>query len=64
MNTNLINTTSIKLGEVIAQLQELQRFYDDPSIDQLLGHVADYQEKLVTASHQLTATSEQAKQAA
>ncbi|MGB3691363.1 MAG: hypothetical protein WA865_11720 [Spirulinaceae cyanobacterium] len=64
MNTNLINTTSIKLGEVIAQLQELQRFYDDPAIEELLYHIAEYQEKLVTASSKLTATSEQAKQAA
>ncbi|MGC1244936.1 MAG: hypothetical protein WA865_01895 [Spirulinaceae cyanobacterium] len=64
MNKDLINQTSIKLGQTIAQLQKLQANYDDPAITKLLYHIAEYQEKLVTAIHQLAVTTEKEIQAA
>lgn len=64
LNQQLINQTSTKLGQTIAQLQELQASYDDPAIRELLYHIAEYQEKLVTASHKLAATTESESKAA
>lgn len=64
MNKELINQTSIKWGEAITKLQELQRFYDDSAIQKLLYPIAQYQQKLVTASCELAVTKEQVKRAA
>ncbi len=64
LNQQLINQTSIKLGESIDQLQQLQACYDDPAIAQLLSHIADYQYKLVAVKNQLTTTTEKETQAA
>ena len=63
LNQQLINQTSIKLGESIAQLQELQASYDDPAITSLLDHIASYQYKLVAVKNQLTTTTEKVKAA-
>ena len=55
---------SIALGKAIYELQKQQHQSPDKETEELLNHIAEYQEKLVTVSYELTATNEKKTQAA
>ncbi|MGC1246824.1 MAG: hypothetical protein WA865_11490 [Spirulinaceae cyanobacterium] len=55
---------SIALGKAIYELQKQQYQSPDEETEELLNHIAEYQEKLVMGRYELPATFEQVKQAA
>ena len=55
---------SITLGRAIHELQKRQHQNPDKETEELLNHIATYQQKLVTVRYELTATNEKKTQAA